>query len=134
MFTGTAFATATATHARPRIRATAFGAALILGVMIPFSGCAASDPSPVGTWGESDGAYLELAGDGALTGSDGCNRLMGKWEAEGTTVSFIGVATTMMACVDVDTWLSALDTAVVGADELAVFDVAGEQIGALPRR
>lgn len=132
MFTATA--TATAAHARPRVRATALGAALILGVMIPLSGCAASDPSPVGTWGESDGAYLELASDGALTGSDGCNRLMGKWEAEGTTVSFIGVATTMMACVDVDTWLSALDTAAVGADELAVFDVAGEQIGALPRR
>lgn len=115
------------------MKSTAIAAALILGAMIPLSGCASSDPSPVGTWGDLDIAYLELGEDGALSGSDGCNRLAGSWEAEGTTVTFVGVATTMRACMDVDDWLSRLDTGAVGRDEMTVFNVDGEQIGVLGR-
>lgn len=123
------------------MRAAAAGAALILGTMVSLSGCATSgsagssgDASPVGTWGETEIAYLELGEDGALSGTDGCNRLIGSWEADGTAVTFVGVATTMMACEGVDTWLSALDTAEVDRDSMTVFDIAGEQIGVLDRR
>ncbi len=119
------------------MRAAAAGAALILGIMTSLTGCSStgssSDPSPVGTWGDLDIAYLELGEDGALTGSDGCNRLMGSWESEGATVTFIGVASTMRACEDVDDWLGRLDTATVGQDELTVFNVDGQQIGVLGR-
>lgn len=119
------------------MRAAAFGAALILGAMIPLSGCdssgSSSAPSPVGTWGDQDVAYLDLGEDGALAGFDGCNRLAGSWEAEGTAVTFVGVAVTMRACIDVDDWLSRLDTAEVGRDELTVFNSDGEQIGVLDR-
>lgn len=115
------------------MRTTALGAALILGTMIPLSGCASSDPSPVGTWGDPDVAYLELGEDGTLSGSDGCNRLSGTWRADGTAVTFVGVTVTLRACVDVDDWLSRLDTADVDRDSMTVFDPGGEQIGVLDR-
>ena len=115
------------------MRATAAGAALILGAMIPLSGCASSDSSPVGTWGDPEVAYLELGPDGALSGSDGCNRLSGSWEADGDAVTFVGVAVTLRACVDVDDWLSRLDTAEVDRDSMTVFNPDGEQIGILDR-
>lgn len=115
------------------MRAISLGAALILGAMIPLAGCASSSDSPVGTWGDPDVAYLELGPDGALSGSDGCNRLSGSWEADGAAVTFVGVAVTMRACVDVDDWLGRLDTAEVDRDSMTVFNRAGEQIGILDR-
>lgn len=119
------------------MRAAVAGAALILGAMTALTGCSStgssSDPSPVGTWGDLDIAYLELGEDGALAGSDGCNRLAGSWEAEGATVTFMGVASTMRACEDVDEWLGRLDTATVGHDELTIYNVDGQQIGVLAR-
>ena len=64
--------------------------------------------------------YLELAEDGALTGSDGCNQLTGTWEVDGTEVEFGDLAATMMACEDVDTWLSGAESATVDGDEMTV--------------
>ena len=54
-----------------------------------------------------------LADDGSLTGTDGCNRLVGTWTAEADTVTFADVASTRMACDGVDTWLSALATGTI---------------------
>lgn len=115
------------------MRATALGVALVLGAVLSVSGCASLEPSAVGTWGDLDIAYLELGEDGALSGYDGCNRLAGTWESEGATVTFVGVATTMRACVDVDDWLGRLATAEVSREELTVLDSTGEQIGVLGR-
>ena len=105
---------------------------------------AASDPA-VGTWGvdAEHAPQLVLSEDGSFTGTDGCNRLFGRWERGGDAVSFRDVGSTMMACPDVDTWLAGLDSARVesarvdsaGADRdtLHVFSAAGAEIGALAR-
>lgn len=109
----------------------------ILAAMVPLSGCASSEPespSPVGIWGPTEGAHLELAEDGGLTGSDGCNRLMGSWEDTGEAVEFVGVATTMMMCEDVDDWLARLHTGAVDGDALTIFNIDGQEIGVLDRQ
>lgn len=36
--------------------------------------------------------------EGRLSGFAGCNRIMGSWKAEGTALTFTGVATTRMMC------------------------------------
>ena len=91
---------------------------------------------PVGTWGDvatTDEPSLVLGDDGSLTGTDGCNRLVGTWTAEGDTVTFTDVASTRMMCEGVDTWLSALATGTIADDTLTVVDESGEEIGTLPR-
>ncbi len=104
-----------------------------------FTGCSAQpggDGGAEGTWGkEAQGMpQLVLAEDGSLSGTDGCNRLMGKWTAKDDgTVDFGQVATTMMACEGVDTWLSGLSTGTVEGNVLHVKDTAGKEIGTLDR-
>ena len=90
----------------------------------------------VGEWSEpgADPAVgLELMEDGTVTGTDGCNRLNGRWEIDDLTVEFDQVSSTMMACEGVDTWLSALDAATVSGDELIVLDDNDVTIGTLEK-
>lgn len=93
----------------------------------------------VGTWGDPDDAddpYLEFAKDGTVSGSDGCNRLVGTWTIEDDAVVFSELATTLMACPGVNTWLSAAATAVIEPDdddELAFLNAEGVPIGTLDR-
>lgn len=92
--------------------------------------------APEGTWGtdEQGQPQLVLAEDGGLTGTDGCNRLMGTWQkGEGTEISFGEVASTMMFCEGVDTWLATLSTATVDGDTLHIFSEDGTEIGRLAR-
>lgn len=88
-----------------------------------------------GRWGSSEDRdpHLILAADGALSGSDGCNRMVGRWRVRPEGPAFEGVATTRMFCADVDTWLSRLATAELRGDRLDVFDADGSRIGELPR-
>lgn len=91
---------------------------------------------PVGTWGDiatTSEPSLVLADDGALTGTDGCNRLVGTWTADADTIAFVDVASTRMACEGVDTWLSGLATGTIADETLTVFDESGEKIGTLER-
>jgi heat shock protein HslJ len=91
---------------------------------------------PVGTWGDvatTDEPSLVLGDDGSLTGTDGCNRLVGSWTAGADTVTFVDVASTRMACEGVDTWLSALATGTIAGDTLTVLDESGDEIGTLAR-
>ena len=91
---------------------------------------------PVGTWGDTatrTEPSLVLADDDGLTGTDGCNQLVGSWTADGANVTFSDVASTRMACEGVDTWLSGLATAVVSGDTLSVSDASGAEIGTLER-
>lgn len=113
----------------PTIVAVASAALLLL------AGCSSPASAAEGTWGEDHPGrpHLVLAGDGALSGSDGCNRLIGSWEQDGEAVRFIGVGSTMMACPDVDDWLAALDSAVLEGDSLRVRDATGDEIGVLRR-
>lgn len=118
--------------------------ALICGTAIlalTLSGCAgpisSSDTSPVGTWGVSDTAgepYLELAEDGAVSGSDGCNRLVGTWKMVGTTIEFGPLGSTKMACPDVETWLGDATAAVISAKTMTITDSSDKVIGTLDRK
>ena len=126
-----------------------------------FAGCASSggggggygdEPSPeptetakslttntlVGTWGSTGEQEPNLVFDaeGGLTGSDGCNRLVGSWSMDGDSVVLSDIASTLMACEGVDTWLSGAASASLVAgddDELQIFDSAKKEIGTLER-
>lgn len=116
---------------------------LALALSFSLAGCAPAAPSTptgdtssaVGTWG-TDGEgepNLSLTDDGKLAGTDGCNRLVGTWSQDGTTVAFGEVASTMMFCEGVDTWLVDLDSATVDGSTLHLLDASGTEIGTLAR-
>lgn len=96
----------------------------------------ASVPSVEGSWGntaDSSSPSLDFAPGGRVSGTDGCNRLMGHWTQDGAAVTLIDLASTMMYCQDVDTWLSAAATAEVDGETLALFNENGDPIGTLQR-
>ncbi|MGO1903299.1 META domain-containing protein [Corynebacterium casei] len=86
-----------------------------------------------GTWGSTEPGqpHLGLACDGTVVGTDGCNRLMGKWTLEDGVIHFHQMVSTMMYCEGVDTWLSAAASARVHGNALHVYDRAGLEIGTL---
>lgn len=107
-----------------------------LGVALMLSACASPASNAVGSWGNADDPQqpsLELSQDGNVSGTDGCNRLMGSYSVNGDEITFQNVASTLMFCEGVDTWLSRLSTATVNADTMTVFDLDGAEIGTLPR-
>lgn len=100
------------------------------------SGAGLSDSDVAGEWSQGDSeprVYLELGEDGALTGSDGCNQLTGTWEVDGTEVDFSDLAATMMACEDVDTWLSGAESATIDGGEMTVLGEGDKEIGTLEK-
>jgi len=119
--------------ARVRVAAAVVGAGALLALL---GACASTPASPEGTWGSGgDGEpQLVLEPNGVLSGTDGCNRLMGSWQFAGGTVEFGEVATTLMACEGVDTWLAGLSTGRVDGATLRILDADGVEIGSLARR
>lgn len=112
------------------------------GIALAFAlaGCAsgASGDAVIGTWGAGTTAadpHLVFSDDGRVSGSDGCNSLSGSWKADGDAIIVSDVATTLMACPDVDTWLSGIAQATVSEsdDQLTVLDESGTEIGSLDR-
>jgi heat shock protein HslJ len=104
------------------------------------TGCASSAGNQskfVGTWGTPDAAgspSLVLSADGSLSGTDGCNRLAGSWQESNGVLTFPNMASTMMFCVDVDTWLSRAKSAMLKGDNALEFsDTSSVEIGSLPR-
>jgi len=103
-------------------------------------GCAAPATGPVGTWTSStsgstdDTPRLVVGQDGSVTGDDGCNAFEGRWDPADAQIAFSDVASTLMACDGVDTWLSGLATAIVDGDTMTIQDGAGATIGELHRR
>ena len=100
------------------------------------SGAELSATDVEGEWAQGSSeprVYLELAEDGGLTGSDGCNQLTGSWEVDGTEVDFGDLAATMMACEDVDTWLSGAESATIDGDQMTVLGEGGKEIGTLEK-
>ncbi|AYG03776.1 META domain-containing protein [Gryllotalpicola protaetiae] len=77
---------------------------------------------------------LTIAPDGSFNGTDGCNSLIGKGTISGQTFHFGHFATTLMACPDVDTWLSRASTATISGTTLTVKDADGTRIGTLDAR
>lgn len=102
---------------------------------LALTGCASGEDAAVGTWeaGDDTGASLTLEEDGTLSGTDGCNRLTGSWEADGDEVSFGKMASTMKACPDMDPWLAQAVTGTVSSDEMVVSDDDGDTLGTLQR-
>lgn len=91
--------------------------------------------NPVGFWG-TDGAgepSLELAADGTVSGTDGCNQLVGGWELADGQLKFGDLASTLMACEGVDTWLSGASFAFLQAGTMTVYAEDGMQLGQLTR-
>ncbi|KQY47795.1 META domain-containing protein [Cellulomonas sp. Root137] len=123
----------------PRVRAmrslvlvTLLGAALT--ACADTSGASAPVEDLGGLWGTQDTegiASLDLAADGTATGTDGCNRMTGAWEQNGTQVAFGEWATTRMACPSVDTWLSLAVKATLEGENLVFFDENGVELGTL---
>lgn len=103
--------------------------------LLALTACSGSPVDAVGSWGEdADGQpQLVLAEGGELSGTDGCNQLSGGWEQDGDVIIFGEVATTMMMCPDIDTWLMDLNTARIDGDTLLVSDATGTEIGSLSR-
>lgn len=89
--------------------------------------------SVIGTWGSAEPgqSQLRFEEDGSVTGTDGCNRLAGKWSLENEVVTFEQMISTMMYCEGVDTWLSAAASARVHGKALHVYDRTGQEIGTL---
>lgn len=104
------------------------------------TGCAggAGGDAILGTWGDGSQAadpHLVFSDDGRVSGSDGCNSLSGSWKADGEAVIVSDVATTLMACPDVDTWLGGIAQATLSEsdDQLTILDASGTEIGSLDR-
>lgn len=119
-----------------RRRPTLTSLAAVAALALALSGCAPASVEVSGTWGDQNQQgmpALELGPNGALSGTDGCNQLVGEYVATGTDLIFENVASTMMFCEGVDTWLSALATASVAGDSMTIFDSSGVEIGSLQR-
>lgn len=138
----------------PRRRRSALLSALVIGILaMVVTGCAsgpsADEPTTttpaaeaadaigiVGVWGDPDAERtpsIVFAEDGSLSGTDGCNRLVGSWTADGDTVEFGPLASTRMACEGVDTWLSGGVSGTWTHTSLVIRDGDGAQIGTLER-
>ena len=57
--------------------------------------------APITVYDEHREPYMELQAEPArIAGSDGCNRMMGSYQVNGTKIEFSEMAGTMMACVN----------------------------------
>lgn len=92
--------------------------------------------SPEGAWGSDEPRQpqLTLAEDGSVSGTDGCNRIIGSWELVDDRAEISPLGTTMMFCEGVDTWLGAAAAAEVSGETLRIFDESGAEIGTLDRQ
>jgi len=101
------------------------------------SGSTLTSGDVTGKWAEPDSkppVNLELAAGGSVSGTDGCNQMNGSWKLDGSTVTFGPFSATMMACADVDTWLSGASSATVDGDTMTVLDEKDKKIGTLEKQ
>lgn len=97
---------------------------------------ASSDDDVSGSWGASTvvgEAYLDLAEDGSVSGSDGCNRMVGEWTRSTEGVAFSAWSTTRMSCPAVDPWLSLAVAGRLEGGQLVLVDKDAVQLGTLDR-
>ena len=97
------------------------------------AGCGSTAASAEGTWTGPESTELELTVEGMVTGTDGCNHLGGTWEQDGDQITFSGMMGTLMACMDVDVWLTDPATATIDGDTMVVFNSEGTELGELQR-
>jgi heat shock protein HslJ len=118
---------------RSRARAAAAVAAVALLAALTACSAGASSADFTGSWGSAKAGHpnVTIEDDGSFHGTDGCNRLTGKGTVSGHTFTFGRIASTLMACEDIDVWLSKASTAKVDGSDLVVFDESGDRLGAL---
>ena len=111
--------------------------AAVLAAVLLLAGCAGtpSGAAVVGRWGSTSSGQpnLDIESDGTFSGTDGCNRLSGQGQIDGDEITFGSIASTMMACEGVDTWLSKAATGNVSGDSMTVLDDRGSTIGTLKK-
>ncbi|MFP3466978.1 META domain-containing protein [Leifsonia sp. SIMBA_070] len=122
------------TYGPRRLRA---AAALLAATALLLAGCAGtpSGAAITGRWGSTSSGQpnLDIQNDGTFAGSDGCNQLNGQGQIDGDQITFGTIASTMMACEGVDTWLSKAATGTVKGSTMTVVDQGGSTIGTLKR-
>lgn len=115
-----------------KLRKLAVGAVALSAILL--QGCS-TGTTAAGSWGvDAPGQpQLTLGEDGHVSGTDGCNRIMGSWEESGDSIELSELASTMMACEGVDTWLSGAQSLRVEGDTLHVLGTDGDELGTLQR-
>jgi len=116
-------------------------AATALVATFALAGCfspAAELSGPVGgqwhSMTEGSSAQLEFQEDGSVSGSDGCNRLVGTWTEDGGTIVFGEFITTLMACEDtVPVWSAEPATATIDGGTMVLVDANGANVDNLDR-
>lgn len=114
----------------------AAAAALLGAAALVLTACSGSPSVADTSWGKIDTrgeASMTFTADGGAFGSDGCNVVNGKWSEEKGTVTFGPLASTMMFCEGVDTWLTGATTAVAKGDTITFSDKDGKELGSLPK-
>lgn len=111
-------------------------AALLGATALLLTACSGAASVADTSWGKLDTrgeTSITFTADGGAHGSDGCNIINGKWTEEKGTVTFGPLASTMMACEGVDTWLGGAATAVAEGDKITFSDEDGKEIGSLDK-
>jgi heat shock protein HslJ len=87
------------------------------------------------------GPYLEFGTDGRLTGSDGCNRVMGSYAVKGDAIEFGPLAGTRMACPGTEEIVNRFHAALKGTGHwsiregrLELFGASGKPLAVFARR
>lgn len=114
----------------------ASAAALLGAAALALTGCTAAASVDDTTWGEinSQGKpFMTFTADGGAFGNDGCNVVNGTWKEDKGTVTFGPLASTMMFCEGVDTWLSNATGATVKGNTITFVGEDGKEIGSLEK-
>ena len=70
---------------------------------------------------------------GEYAGNDGCNGFSGMYTVNGATIELGDGVMTLIACPDLDPWLTSARSAELSGNELVFVDEEGTEIGTLPR-
>lgn len=111
-------------------------AALLAAAALTLTACSGNGTASIAetSWGnlkKQGEPFVTFEKDGKVHGNDGCNVMNGEWTEKDGTVTFSPLATTMMFCEGVDTWLSGSATAVTKGDKITFSDDQGKEIGSL---
>lgn len=101
------------------------------------SGSALTSSDVTGQWNEPSSKPLVdllFLANGSVSGSDGCNQMNGTWKINGSTVEFGPFSATMMACADVNTWLSGAASATIDGTTMTILDDKATTIGTLEKQ
>jgi len=108
---------------------------LLLLALAACSGAGTSDHSLEGKFGgaSAENPFIVFSADGTMSGNDGCNNFTGRWERDAHEVHLDVGAMTLMACPDVDTWLSRAAHGTLEDSTLTLRDAQDRTLGSLER-